>query len=181
MNRPLTLLAAAVFLPGAVLLAAGTSPVQDNDGKTASRYDLLRDQRERPIGPKNWVGNLKWYAQEVDKRMSLVFRTNPKDQAAAEYVAADQIQSDPEAGATFPSARRTFFRLSLPEGETIEKCAYRPDSIQASTSRSDYSVTMPLHSFGSLIQLESRGTGHDGGLTIESGRLLGSRLAVASK
>jgi N-acetyl-beta-hexosaminidase len=143
-----------------------------------SGYDLLDDQRDQPIGPKNWLGNLKWYAQEVDKRMSLVFRTNPKDQAAAEYVAADQIQSDPESGATFPSARRTFFRLSLPEGETIEKCAYRPDSIEARTSRSDYSVTMPLHSFGSLIQLRSRGAGNDGGLTIESGRLLGSRLVT---
>jgi hypothetical protein len=154
---------------------------QNAGGATApapSGYDLLNDQRDQPIGPKNWLGNLKWYAQEVDKKLSLVFRTNPKDQAAAEFVAADQIQSDPDSGATFPSARRTFFRLSLPEGETIEKCAYRPDSIEARTSRADYSVMMPLQSFGSLVEWQSRGADTESGLKIESGRLLGSRLVT---
>ena len=143
-------------------------------------YDLLHDQREHPIGPKNWIGNLKWYAQEVDQRLALVFRTNPKDQAAAEYVLADQIQSAPDSGATFPSARRTFFRLRLAEeGEAIEKCTYRPDCVEARTAHSDYSVTLPLSRMGALIELKKRGDNAvEAGLMVENPRLLGSRLVT---
>ena len=145
-------------------------------------YDLLHDQREQPIGPKNWIGNLKWYAQEDDRQLALVFRTNPLNQAAAEYVAADQIQSNPEAGATFPSARRTFFRLRLAEErEAIEKCVYRPDCVEARTAHSDYLVTLPLSRMGALIELKNRGDGAlegGSGLMVESPRLLGSRLVT---
>jgi hypothetical protein len=146
-------------------------------------YDLLSDKRQHPIGPKNWIGNLKWYAQEVDQRLTLVFRTNPKDQAAAEYVANDQIQSAPESGATFPSARRTLFRLGLADEKAIEQCIYRPDSVEALTESSEYSVSLPLSRMGALVVLKNSVTGTTGegtGLMLTSPRLLGSRPVTPS-
>jgi hypothetical protein len=158
-----------------MMLTAHAAPALQN-----APYDLLSDKRQHPIGPKNWIGNLTWYAQEVDQRLTLVFRTNPKDQAAAEYVANDQIQSAPESGATFPSSRRTLFRLGLVDERAIEQCVYRPDSLEARTAHSDYSVTLPLSRMGALIGLKNRGAGEETGLKIESSRLLGSRLVTPS-
>ncbi|MFZ4397262.1 MAG: hypothetical protein ACOYOU_16725, partial [Kiritimatiellia bacterium] len=40
-------------------------------------YEQLIDRRDTFIGPRHWLGNLRWVAEEVDEAGTFVFRTAP--------------------------------------------------------------------------------------------------------
>ena len=163
-----------------LLLASCTSvqhpPTTPAAGRNPSTYDLLADNRHSPLGEKSFLSNQKWYAEETDDHLSLTFRTMPRDQAEAEYVALTQIVGSDNKVATFPSARRTLFRLRWPENQTISEVTYRPDSLVARTSTGEIAVTMPLDRFGAIIEAVPLSGEHPAEIHLDPATLLGPQL-----
>ena len=145
-------------------------------------YETLIDRRDGFIGPRHWLGNLRWVAEEVDAAGQFVFRTAPIntgecDQwkvALLEAGAFSDIVLDEEkkqAGAPAanrepPSAVRTFFGLKLDAlGQSVASC-YRPDGIEVSGSGNALSLFLPWERYGAILE----------------GKLLpGARLAILSR
>ena len=168
-----------------VLLLAGctsvhTPPAAETAPSTRkpTTYDLTVDRRTAPLGQKAFVSNLKWYAEETDDRLSLTFRTMPRDQGEAEYVALTQIVGSDNKVASFPSARRTLFRLRWPKDDSISEVTYRPDGVVARTSAGEIAVTMPLDRFGALIEAAPASADHPAVIHLDPETLLGSQLVT---
>ncbi len=168
-----------------ILLLAGCTPPHSPPpqppafgSQNATTYDLLADKRQAALGEKYFLSNLKWYAEETDNHLSLTFRTMPRDQAEAEYVALTQIVGSDNKVATFPSARRTLFRLRWPEGQSISEVTYRPDSIVAGTSAGEIAVTMPLDRFGAIIEAVPVSGGKPAEIHLDPATILGPQLVT---
>ena len=109
-------------------------------------YEQLIDRRDRFIGPRHWLGNLRWVAEEVDAAGYFVFRTAPinpgecdqwkvalLDAGAFGDIALDEEKKkagSPAANREPPSAVRTFFGLKEDDIGKPETCAYLPDGVE---------------------------------------------------
>ncbi|MGN6367739.1 MAG: MGH1-like glycoside hydrolase domain-containing protein [Phycisphaerae bacterium] len=146
----------SAYLPLLLLASCTTTPPAPPPTAappTPTTYDRLADHQQSPLGPKTFLSNLKWFAEETDDHLALTFRTMPRDQAEAEYVALTQIVGSSNKVASFPSARRTLFQLRLPDTDQIREITYRPDALTARTPTANITRTLPLDRFGAILQI----------------------------
>ena len=131
-------------------------------------YEQLVDCRKGFIGPRHWLGNLRWIAEEVDAAGCFVFRTAPInpgecDQwkvALLEAGAFGDIVLDEEkkkAGAPAanrepPSAVRTFFGLKLDGLGKPAECLYRPDGLETVAASGRVSLFLPYERYGAIVE-----------------------------
>jgi hypothetical protein len=131
-------------------------------------YEQLVDRRDTFIGPRHWLGNLRWVAEEVDGAGYFVFRTAPIntgecDQwkvALLEAGAFSDIALDaekkkegaPAANREPPSAVRTFFGLKLDGLGLPTACAYRPDGVEIVAGSSRLSLFLPYERYGAVVE-----------------------------
>ena len=114
-----------------------------NDGL----YSLLSDFRCKPLGPRSWIANLRWLAEETDGNLNLAFRTECKDISEGEYPFSDSPNI---------FARRTFFGLHMENAGTIKGCTYRADGLNVSFDESCLDLLMPLKAYGTVISLRHK-------------------------
>ena len=109
-----------------------------------SLYNALRDEYPKSLGPRNWLGNLRWIAVEQSDLLSFVFRTCPTDESEAEFS---------HAGNTLACARRTLFGLKIEGVEGIAKFAYRADGVEVGSASADLSLVLPLNDYGAVLSV----------------------------
>ena len=111
-----------------------------------SLYDLLDDYRPHLIGPKHWLGNLRWSAEEMDVKGCFTFRTCPIDRSEEEF----RYQGEPDS-----QARRTLLGIDLSGLGAIKDCHYRPDGVEIALGSHRARISLPLERFGALVEWES--------------------------
>ena len=136
---------------------------------TTPLYDLLVDHRPQLIGPKHWVGNLRWIAEEIDARGGLTFRTCPIDRSEEEF----RYVGEPGA-----QARRTLLGIDLSGLGTIHGCHYRPDEMELALGSHRATIAFPLERFGALIEWESTAGGWAGEIVVRNAAGAGRLPAV---
>lgn len=139
-------------------------------------YEQLVDRRDGFIGPRHWLGNLRWFAEETDAAGCLVFRTAPVNTSecdrwkvalleagAFQDIALDEAakkSAAPAANREPPAAIRTFFGLKLDVLGKPKACAYRPDGLEIVSQAGRLSLYLPLERYGAVLEAElSRGVG----------------------
>ena len=137
------------------------------DNQTAI-YEQLMDRREHFIGPRHWLGNLRWIAEEVDEAGYFVFRTAPinadecdlwkvalLEAQAFQDIAIDEKKKQsaaPSANREPPAAIRTFFGLKLDHLGKPTTCCYRPDGVDLSVAGGTLTLSMPQERYGAIIE-----------------------------
>ncbi|MBM4163578.1 MAG: hypothetical protein FJ222_03940 [Lentisphaerae bacterium] len=138
-----------------------------HDTQTAI-YDQLIDPRGHFIGPRHWLGNLRWVAEEVDAAGCFVFRTAPIAPSECDQwkvalldagafsdieLADDKKKSGaPEANKEPPAAIRTFFGLKLEGLGQPQTCAYRPDGVEMAGAAGAFSLFLPYARYGAVME-----------------------------
>jgi hypothetical protein len=107
-------------------------------------YDALLDRRPGLLGPKHWLANLRWMAEELDGAGGFAFRTSP--------MTASELDR-PWAGNDFPAARRTLFEMKLALPGVVNACDYRADGLSVATAGSRCSLLLPLERYGAVIEM----------------------------
>ena len=131
-------------------------------------YEQLIDRRDTFIGPRHWLGNLRWVAEEVDAAGCFVFRTAPihssecdqwkvalLEAGAFSDIAMDEEKKkagSPAANREPPSAVRTFFGLKLDGLGKPETCAYRPDGVEIVAGSGRLSLFLPYERYGAVVE-----------------------------
>ena len=128
-------------------------------------YDLLEDSRSSFIGPKHWMGNLRWFAEETDSAGIFVFRTAPINAGECDLwrpnllVAANDRTPEqaeftvPRENREPPAACRTFFGLQMRNLQQVRRVLYKPDSVKASGDNGSFSLLLPHDRYGALIEV----------------------------
>ena len=129
-------------------------------------YDFLRDTRPSFIGPKHWLGNLRWFAQEEQAPGSFTFKTAPKDCTEQERGTALHVPAE---------AIRTLFGVEIAKAGGIQSVCYRPDGMTATFDAAQQSIMLPLERYGALVRLES---GSGAVLSVKTARALGRQRVV---
>jgi hypothetical protein len=131
-------------------------------------YDQLIDHRDSFIGPRHWLGNLRWIAEEVDAAGCFVFRTAPINASECDQwkvalleagafsdIAMDEEKKkagSPAANREPPSAVRTFFGLKVDGIGKPETCAYRPDGVEIVAGSGRLSLFLPYERYGAVVE-----------------------------
>jgi len=131
-----------------------------------SLYDFLKDTRPSFIGPKHWLGNLRWIALEEKQPGAFLFKTAPLD--VTEQEMSSTCHSNKEA-------IRTLLGVEIAGAGEIQSVVYRPDGMTATFAGARLSIVLPLERYGALVTLESE-TGAS--LSIKTTRTLGIKLAM---
>jgi len=132
----------------------------------SSLYNFLRDTRSSFIGPKHWLGNLRWFALEEKVPGTFTFKTAPMN------------VSDQERGNALHAAAeaiRTLFGVELEGAGEIQSVTYRPDGMTATFASAQCSIVLPLERYGALLTLESRS---GAAIAIKTARALGKKPVV---
>lgn len=126
-----------------------------------SLYEKVIDRRDQPIGPKNWIGNLRWLATENKTPLSYTFLSIPN---TADEVDMNNSGKNLKGGII---GSRTLFSLSVSGVGDIDQYLYRPDCLEVSGKAFDYSLHFPIEKYGAIVKL----TSSDSFVTFESSRL----------
>ena len=129
-------------------------------------YDCLNDTRPSFIGPKHWLGNLRWFAQEEKEPGAFTFKTAPMD-------ATEQERENVYHAAA--EAIRTLFGVEITGAGEVQSVDYRPDGMTATFEGAQWFISLPLERYSALLTLES-GTGAI--LTVKTPRALGKKRVV---
>ncbi|MBM4144147.1 MAG: hypothetical protein FJ225_11235 [Lentisphaerae bacterium] len=131
-------------------------------------YDTLIDRRDGFIGPRHWLGNLRWVAEETAAAGYLVFRTAPLNAGECDLWKVPLLEAGafadialdaekrkagaPEANREPPSAVRTLFGLKLDGIGKPKACAYRPDGLEVAAASGSLSLFLPYERYGAVIE-----------------------------
>ena len=107
-------------------------------------YNLLRYKREKPIGNGNWMGNLRWWAEEDEVPFSYTFSTVPVDISDGEIPAGDIWP---------PNAKRILFNLSIENHGRIREYCYSPDHISIDSDEISYKLSFPWDKYGAIVSI----------------------------
>ena len=118
----------------------------------SSLYELIKDSREKPIGPRNWLGNLRWFATEDEKPFSYTFKTIPPD--------FDEAQPS-SANTKDPRGVRTLFNLTFENTGQVNNCTYYPDRTDIACQRVDFSLYFPFKQYGAILKISPNKQGLD--------------------
>jgi len=131
-------------------------------------YETLVDRRGGFIGPRHWLGNLRWVAEEVDAAGTFVFRTAPVNPGECDRWKAALLEAGAfadmaldsgkrkagvsEANREPPSAVRTFFGLKLDGMGRPDTCDYRPDGVEIVAGAGRLLLFLPYERYGGLVE-----------------------------
>ncbi len=143
------------------------SKITSNTASRTPIYDFLEDRRKELIGPRHWLGNLRWFAEETGGAGTFVFRTCPLDRTEEEFKREGEPAAHP---------RRTLLEIDLSGLGKIEDCCYRSDEVEITQKSHRATISLPLERFGALIVWESSA----GDVTVRSSVSMG-RLPKVTK
>jgi hypothetical protein len=134
-------------------------------------YANLEDHRSTLIGPKHWLGNLRWFAEEMNTLGAFTFRTCPMDRTEEEF----RYVGEPDS-----QARRTLLGIDLSGLGSVRDCRYSADEIAIEMGSHRATITLPLERFGALIEWEAS-SGEPGGEILVQTAASAGRLPAVSK
>lgn len=108
------------------------------------RYDILTYKRETHIGEDNWLGNLRWLAEEMQEPLSYRFVTIPLDRTCKNY-----------------GSNRLLFELKAKGNPAVNTFTYGADYYEAAGEGMNVRVTFPWEAYGAIVSWKKEDTGID--------------------
>lgn len=108
-------------------------------------YALLRDERQAPVGGCNWLGNLRWYAQEDGQPARYTLTTFPSDEQEGQWNNG-QVE-----------LRRILCGLAVEAPRPFASYVYGADYLGASSAAGEFTLHMPWSEYGALLEARLSG------------------------